>query len=171
MLFYRNRNTRNSSTKITTPPISTAELRSCEATILLNALPQLLHKVVLNDGWPPTALLNIHMLSTCCKLSAPATQHLLAHNVKTIALTQLTMNFDRRYALYMQKFYHRLHFTVSGSWNKSLHLQPLQLWKSRQCMRHAASLLYHIHTVASRNEWFTSSGTSGKLTLWMPLVL
>ena len=36
------------------------------------------------------------------------------------------MNFDRRYALCVQKLYHRLHFTVGRSWNKSLHLQPLQ---------------------------------------------
>ena len=36
------------------------------------------------------------------------------------------MNFDRRYALCTQKLYHRPHFTVRGSWNKSLNLQPLQ---------------------------------------------
>ena len=36
------------------------------------------------------------------------------------------MNLDRRYALCIQKLYHSSHFTVGGSWNKSLHLQPLQ---------------------------------------------
>ena len=36
------------------------------------------------------------------------------------------MNFDRRYVLCIQKLCHRLHFTVVGSWNKSLQLQPLQ---------------------------------------------
>ena len=36
------------------------------------------------------------------------------------------MNFDRRYALCIQKLYHRPHFTVGGNWIKSLHLQPLQ---------------------------------------------
>ena len=36
------------------------------------------------------------------------------------------MNFDRRYALCNQKLYDRQHFTVGRSWNKSLHLQPLQ---------------------------------------------
>ena len=35
-------------------------------------------------------------------------------------------NFDRRLALCIQKIYHRPHFTVSGSWNKSPQLQPLQ---------------------------------------------
>ena len=34
-------------------------------------------------------------------------------------LTQPTMNFYRRYALYIQNLYHRPHFTVGGSWNKS----------------------------------------------------
>ena len=29
-------------------------------------------------------------------------------------LTQLMMNLDRRYALYIQKLYHRSHFTVGG---------------------------------------------------------
>ena len=36
------------------------------------------------------------------------------------------MNFDRRLALCIQKLYHRSHFVVGGSWNKSLRLQPLQ---------------------------------------------
>ena len=36
------------------------------------------------------------------------------------------MNFYRRYALCIQNLYHRQHLTVGGSWNKSLHLQPLQ---------------------------------------------
>ena len=43
-----------------------------------------------------------------------------------IGLAQLSMNFDRRYALCIQKIYHRPHFTVGGSWNKSLNLRPLQ---------------------------------------------
>ena len=104
----------------------TAEFLNCEAKILHNAITQKLHKVVHNDGWPPTALLIMHMLSTCCKLSAPTTHHLLAHGVRPIDLVQLPMNFDRRYALCIKKLYHRSHFTVDGSWNKSLHLQPLQ---------------------------------------------
>ena len=36
------------------------------------------------------------------------------------------MNVDRRYALHVQKLHHSPHFTVGGSWNKILHLQPLQ---------------------------------------------
>ena len=31
------------------------------------------------------------------------------------------MNFDRRYALCIQKLYQRPHSTVGGSWTKSLH--------------------------------------------------
>ena len=41
-------------------------------------------------------------------------------------LAQLMMNFDRRCALFIQKLYHRPHFTVGESWNKSLHLKSLQ---------------------------------------------
>ena len=63
----------------------TAEFRNCEATILYNVFP---HKVICNDVWPPTVLLIMHMLSTCCKLSAPATHHVLAH---AIDLAQLMM--------------------------------------------------------------------------------
>ena len=47
-------------------------------------------------------------------------------------------------------------------------------WKVKKCHpflnRHATSLLYHVHAVASRNKWFISCGTSGKLILWTPLV-
>ena len=32
-------------------------------------------------------------------------------------------------------------------------------------------LLYHVHVVASRNKWFTGCETSGKLTLWTPLLI
>ena len=64
------------------------------------------HKVVCNDGWPPTALFTLHVLSTCCKLSAPVTHHLLARDIRLTDPAQLTMNFDRRYALYIQKLYH-----------------------------------------------------------------
>ena len=32
------------------------------------------------------------------------------------------------------------------------------------------SLLYHLHVVPSRHKCFTSCGTSGKLTLWTPLL-
>ena len=77
----------------------TAEFRNCEATILHNAFLNKLHKVVRNDGKPPTALLIMHMLSTCCKLSASETHHVLVHDVQLIDLAAQTMNFDRRYAL------------------------------------------------------------------------
>ena len=65
-------------------------------------------------------------------------------------LAKLAMNFDRRWALCIQKLYCRPHFTVSRSWNKSLHLQPLQ-WcyfenlGSPACacvMRHYYSITY-----------------------------
>ena len=36
------------------------------------------------------------------------------------------MNFDECYALCIQKIYHRPQLTVSGGWNKSLHIQQLQ---------------------------------------------
>ena len=73
----------------------TAELYNCEVTIPYS-FPHKLHKVVRND-----ALLIMHMLSTCCKfkLSAPATHHLFAHDVRPIDLAKLMMNSDLRYAL------------------------------------------------------------------------
>ena len=97
------------------------EFRNCEATIPHNAFPEKIHKVVRIDEWLPTALLIMH-ISTFCKLFAPATRHLLAHDVRTIDLAQLTMNFDQLFALCIQKRYHRPHFTVGESWNMSLHL-------------------------------------------------
>ena len=36
-------------------------------------------------------------------------------------------------------------------------------------MRHATSLLYQVHAIASRNKLFTICGTRGKRTLWMIL--
>ena len=79
--------------------------------------PHKLYKVVRNDGWPPTALLTMRMLSTCCKLSEPATHHLLTYHVRSIYLAQVTVNFDRRYALCIHKLYQRPHFIVGGSSN------------------------------------------------------
>ena len=71
----------------------TAEFHNCEATILHYAVPHTLHKVVHNDGWPPTSLLIMHMLLTHCKLSAPVMHHLLAY-VRPLDLAQLMMCFD-----------------------------------------------------------------------------
>ena len=65
-----------------------------------------------------STLLIMHILSTCCKLSVPATHHILAHDVRPIDRAQLTVNFDRCYALCIQKLYHRRHFTVGGSRKK-----------------------------------------------------
>ena len=47
-------------------------------------------------------------------------------NFKLSEYESSAMNFDRRYALCIQKLYLRPHLTVGGNWNKSLHLQPLQ---------------------------------------------
>ena len=51
---------------------------------------------------------------------------LLQESCVAMDLTQLMIDLDRRYALYIQKLYHRSHFTVGGCWNKNLHLQLLQ---------------------------------------------
>ena len=48
------------------------EFSNCETTILRITFPHKLHKVVRNDGKPPTALLAVHMLSTYCKFSTPS---------------------------------------------------------------------------------------------------
>ena len=125
----------------------------------ISAFPHKLHKLVRKDGRPPTALLIVYMLSTCRKLSAPATDHLLAPDVKPIDLAQLTMNFDRRYALCIQKLYQRPHFTVDGSWNKSFHLQPLQRCycvnsgspASAYVMRHHYSITYYRQSLQAIN--------------------
>ena len=34
-------------------------------------------------------------------------------------------------------------------------------------MSHATSLLYYVHAIILRNKWFSSCGTSGKLTLYV----
>ena len=91
-----------------------------------------------------------------------------------IDLAKMTMNFDRRYALYIQKLYHRPHFTVGLCWNKSLHLQPLQLRYCENSGNTAGACVmrrdYPVHAVVSLNEWFNGSWTRGKLTLWTLLV-
>ena len=104
----------------------TAEVHNCEATILHNSFPHKLHEVFRNDGWSPTGLLIMHMLSICCKLSAPPMRHLHAHYIRPIDLAQLMLYIDWCYAMCIQRLYHRPNSTVGGSWNNSLHLEPLQ---------------------------------------------
>ena len=67
----------------------------------------------LDDDWTPPS-------------RTPAVDVLTVESCVVIDLTQLKINFHRRYALYIQNLYHRPHFTVGGSWNKSPQLQPLQ---------------------------------------------
>jgi hypothetical protein len=66
----------------------------------------------------------------------------------------------------IQKLYHWPHFTVGGSWNKSLHLQQLQ-----RCYCENAGSTVNACAVASRNIRFASCGTSWNLTLWTRYVL
>ena len=111
-------------------------------------------KVVRNDGWTLTAFLIMHMLSTCCKLSPPVMNQLLAHAARPVDLAQLTMNFDQRYALCVHKLYHRPHFTVGGSLNKSLHLQPLQ-WCYCENLGSLASACVMLHRYSIMYKWET----------------
>ena len=99
----------------------TAEVHNCEATILHNSFPHKLHEVFRNDGWSPTGLLIMHMLSICCKLSAPPMRHLHAHYIRPIDLAQLMLDMDWRYALCILRLHRKPHFIVGGGWNKSLH--------------------------------------------------
>ena len=121
---------------------------------------------VRNNGWiliPPS--------------ETPAGDVLTVEPCVAIDLAQLTMNFDRRCALCILKLYHGLHFTVGECLNKSLHLQPLQRCYCGNSGNPASACLmrrqcsYQVHAVALSNKWFNICGTSGKLTLWSPLVL
>ena len=60
-------------------------------------------------------------------------------------LVHLAMNFDERYALCIQKLYHRPRFTVGGSWNKSVHLQPLQLCYCENSGTSASASVMRLH--------------------------
>ena len=55
------------------------------------------------------------------------------------------------------------------SWNKSLHFQPLQrCYYENSGSPDSVCVMrrhYHVHAVVSRNKWFSSCGTSWKLTL------
>ncbi|GBN80917.1 hypothetical protein AVEN_4227-1 [Araneus ventricosus] len=53
-------------------------------TVLQNALPHLLHKAVIDQGWPAAALFVMGILSTFGKISTPTTYHLLAHHIWSI---------------------------------------------------------------------------------------
>ena len=76
-----------------------------------------------------------------------------------IDLAQLTMNFDRRYALCIQKLCHRTHFTGGGSLNKSLHHQPPQLCyleNSGSCA--SAWVMWRHYSIAYKQSLRTING-------------
>ena len=64
-------------------------------------------------------------------------------------LSQLTINFDRRYALGIQELYHRTHFTVGGCWENRCNDSTV---KTRKVPLVHASFIYHVHAFASRNK-------------------
>ncbi|GFT11482.1 uncharacterized protein TNCV_2523021 [Trichonephila clavipes] len=64
-------------------------------------------------------------LITLGKLPTPATHRLLTHNVRPINLIELTINFNRRNALYIQELYHRRNLAGCGRRNKSFHFGSL----------------------------------------------
>ena len=86
-----------------------------------------------------------------------------------MAIDLAQLNFDRRYALCIQKIYHRTHFTVGECWNKSFHVQPLQRCYRENSGSSASACLMRCHysvtyRVTLRNKWFNSCRTRGKLT-------
>ena len=74
--------------------------------------------------------------------------------------------------LCIQNLHLRTHFIVGWSWDESLHLHPLERCYCENSGRPASVRVMrrHVHTVTSHNKWFTSCGTSGKLTLWTSVV-
>ena len=113
-------------------------------------------------GW---MMINTSQLNSCRNV-------LTVEPCVAIDLAKLTMYFDWRYSLYIQKLYHRPHLTLCGCCNKSLHLQPLQRCYCENSGSSASACVMGRHySVASRNKWFTSCGTSVKLTLWVQYVL
>ena len=94
-----------------------------------------------------------HILASCWKFSTPATNHLLAHDVRPIDLAQLTINFNRRYALCIQKLYNWSHFTRGGSWNRSVHLQPMQrsYWEHSGSFASACAMPGHYSITYTRS--------------------
>ena len=65
------------------------------------------------------------------------------------------------------KLYHRPHFTVCGSWNKSLHLQLCYCENSGSP---ASALCHATKLLISRNKWFASCGTSGETYFASPQI-
>ena len=85
-----------------------------------------------------------------------------------IDLAQLTMNFDRRHALCIQNF---ITDRTSQSAGAGIRASIFKGYNDATVrIREVQQVLYHVHAVASRNKWFNSCGTNGKLTLWTPLV-
>ncbi|GFV70412.1 uncharacterized protein TNCV_4798311 [Trichonephila clavipes] len=79
----------------------TTQFRNREATVLHHMLPHKLNKINIEEGRLPTSLFIMDTLTTLEKLITPATHYLLTHDVRPIDLTELTMNFNCRNALFI----------------------------------------------------------------------
>ena len=112
----------------------------------------MLHKVVRNDGWPPNVLI-MHVVDL---LQIVCTSNVLsaAHDVRSIDLAQLTMNFDQRYALCIQKFITDHTSQLVGAGIRASifnHYNDATVRTQEVSLGHAMSLLYHLNTVTSCN--------------------
>ena len=106
-------------------------------------------------------------------LPAEFLQEMCFRRAVYVNLAQLKINFDRRYALCIQKLYHKPHFTVGRCWNKSLHLQPLQrcYCENSGSFASACVMLLHCSITYKAVASHSSCGTSEKLAVWTCLVL
>ncbi|GFU77231.1 uncharacterized protein TNCV_4126081 [Trichonephila clavipes] len=77
----------------------TAQLHNREAVVLHHALPHKLNKIIIDEERSPTVLFIMDTLTTFGKLPTPAMHNLLTHDVQSIDLTKLTMNFNWRNTL------------------------------------------------------------------------
>ncbi|GBO23242.1 hypothetical protein AVEN_204940-1 [Araneus ventricosus] len=76
------------------------EFRNRQATFLLSTLSLQLHMVINNMGHTPTMLLTVAILKIIWTLTPP----ILAHDIPSKHLAQLTVNFDW---LYVQKLQYK----------------------------------------------------------------
>ena len=109
----------------------------------------------------PVASMKITGPSVSTPSLTPARDVLTVKQYVAIDRAQLTKNFDRRYALCIQKLSHRPHFIVGGCWNTSLHVKPLQRCNSensgspaRACVMRRQYSITYTQSIHTRNGFY-----------------
>ena len=98
------------------------QIRNCEMSVVTHSFIDLTHQIIIQQRWMPISCLFVCVLSSLIEHSNPFPNHVIAHCIVTLHLTDLVMNLTWWHIPGIQKANYRPYFTLGGPFNCLKHV-------------------------------------------------